>query len=86
MRFEKKDLEASLECCCGGCDGEARFGEEGKSRVGPMPGEAGPDSGRTRMSMLAAAACAVRDGDRGGECGERGDSADRGLSESTVGE
>lgn len=79
MRFEKKDLEASLECCFG----DVLVGDEGVSGISLILGDVGAFSTRTYMSCVAA--CVERTGDRGGDLGERGDCAGPAATTSLVG-
>lgn len=73
MILEKKDFEASLECCFG----DTLPGETGASGEVPNLGEAGPFSALICMSRVVVAP--LRAGDRGGERGDLGESVDRAL-------
>jgi len=64
IRLEKKDFEASLECCLG----DVLPGEEGKSDRVPILGEAEPFS--DRICMFVFADRPWRAGDKGGEIGD----------------
>lgn len=80
MRFEKKDFEASLECCLG----EVLPGEEGVSDTSPILGETAPFSVRICMSMFVERA--GRPGDRGGDLGDCVEAVERALKVPIFGE